>query len=171
MKSNFKIYQTCTSDIVRPPISSKIREYLEQFLSVNVLEPKKIIVGGKWTIILSMLFVEEGARYTLKDVYMAKGSRTVSAEATKIYEILLPLKCIQESKKPLLKTIELMYEAIKKFITTNYKKVTPELMDELWKKVDLEYLLSLPYPAPLAEQKYVGDKIKPDGTIELLQLL
>jgi hypothetical protein len=170
MKSYFKIYQTCTSDIVRPPISYKIREYFEKFLSDNVLEKKKIIIGGKWTIYLSMLFVEEGARYTLKEVYMAKGSRTISAEAVKLYEILIPLKCIQEAKNPLLETIELMYEAIKIFITTTYKKVTPELMDELWKEVDLEYLLSLPYPAPLAEQKYVGDKVKPDGTIELLQL-
>jgi hypothetical protein len=30
-------------------------------------------------------------------------------------------------------------------------------MDELWKLVDLDYLLSLPYPAPLAEQGYTED--------------
>lgn len=158
MKSYFKIHQTCTSDIARPPISYKTREYFEQFLSDAVFEKKKIIIGGKWTIFLSMLFVEEGARFTLRDVYMAKGARTISADAIKIYEILIPLICIQEAENPLLKTVELMYEAIKKFLTTTYKKVTPELMDELWKQVDLDYLLSLPYPALLADQKYVGDK-------------
>ena len=171
MKSYLKIYQTCTSDIIRPPISYKIREYFEQFLLQNVLEKKNIIVGGKWKVYLSMLFVEEGARYTLRDIYMAKSSRTISAENAKLYEILIPLKCIQETENPLLKTVELMYEAIKIFITTTFKKVTPELMNELWKQVDLNYLLSLPYPAPLAEQKYVGDKIKSDGTVEFLQLL
>lgn len=170
MKSYFKIYQTCTSNNLRPPISHKVRKYFEKFLIDNVLEKKKIIIGGKWTIGLSMLFVQEGARYTLRDIYMAKGSRTVSAEAIKIYEILIPLLCIQEAKEPLLKTVELMYDAIKKFVTITYKKITPEFMDELWSSVDLDYLFSLPYPAPLSEQKYVGDKEKPDGTIELFRL-
>ena len=89
-----------------------------------------------------------------------------SLEEIKIYEVLLPLVCIQEAENPLLKTIELMYEAIKIFFTTTYKKITPELMDELWKDVDLNYLLSLPYPASLAEQKYADDVLNKDGTIE-----
>jgi hypothetical protein len=50
-----------------------------------------------------------------------------------------------------------MYEAIAIFLTSTYKKVTSEFMNELCNNVDLEYLLSLPYPAPFKEQKYLSD--------------
>ena len=163
MKSYFNIFQASTSNDNRPPISHKVREYFIQFLSDNLLKRKKIIIGGKWEIILSILFTGEG-KYGPKGIFMPKNPRTISSESVKLYEIIIPSKLIQESDKPFLKTIELMYEAIKVFFTTTYKKITPEFMDELWKKVDLDYLLSLPYPAPLSQQKYVGDIEQPDGT-------
>lgn len=169
MKSYFRIYQTCTSDNIRPPISYKIREYFERFLTDNVLEKNKIIVDGKWNISLSLLFVDGGSRHTLREVYMAKGARTISSEKMKIYEILLPLTIIQEAEDPQLRTIELMYEAITVFLTSSYKKITVEFMNMLRDKIDMQYLLSLPYPAPFEEQKYLLDEQlfskQPDGTM------
>ena len=159
MKSYFEIKQSCTSYIFRPPISYKIREYLEKFVVENILDKRKIIQGGKWKVHLSMIFVESGQRHTLRHVFLGKGSRTVTAETVKIYEILIPLICIQESKTPLLATIELMYEALKIFFTQSYKSISSDFIGELWNQVDLDYLLSLPYPAPLKDQKYVGDEI------------
>ncbi|HEY5408670.1 MAG TPA: hypothetical protein VIJ92_16360 [Ginsengibacter sp.] len=169
MEAYFNIYQSCT-ETERPPISYKIRAYFEKFITENVLKKKKIIIGGRWKIILAIFFSGGGPKVLYKGIGFAKGSRTVSAENVKIYEVFILLKPIEDTKNPLLKTIELIYEAIKNFITTTYKKVNSELMDELWKQVDLDYLLSLPYPAPLSEQKYVGDRIRPEGTVELFQL-
>jgi len=166
MQSYFIIYQSCTEK-ERPPISYKIREYFEEFVTENVLKKKKIIIGGRWKIILAIFFSGGGSKVLYKEIGFAKGSRTVSAESVKIYEAFILLKPIKDAPDPLLKTIELIYEAIKVFLTTTYKKVSLELMDALWNEVDLDYLLSLPYPAPLAEQKYVGDRIKPEGAIEL----
>jgi hypothetical protein len=91
-------------------------------------------------------------------VYMAKGVRTINPDKVKLYEVLLPLINIQEAENPLLKTIELMYEAITIFLTSTYKKITVEYMRELWEKLDMKYLLSLPYPASFKEQKYLDDK-------------
>jgi len=65
---------------------------------------------------------------------------------------------IEESDAPLIKTIELIYEAIKVFLVDTYKKITPEFMDMVWESVDVEYLRSLPYPAPFEDQKYVEDE-------------
>jgi hypothetical protein len=82
---------------------------------------------------------------------------TVGADNVKFYPIQIPLKEIKESDAPLLKTIELLYEGIKLFFVKNFKKIDEKFMDDLWLKVDLNYLLSLPYPAELKDQKYVGD--------------
>lgn len=64
-----------------------------------------------------------------------------------------------------------MYEAIKLFFTRTYKKISPEFMDELWNQINLDYLLSLSYPAPFAEQRYFLDDqkymVEPDGTVRL----
>jgi hypothetical protein len=93
---------------------------------------------------------------------LPKGSRTICAEAVKMYEVHIPLKCIQDSPNPLLKTIELIYEAIKIFLIATYKKIKPEFLDELWKFVDLDYLVSLPYPAPFSDRNISGINIYND---------
>lgn len=129
----------------------------------------RIISDTKWNICLSILFVEEGARSASTAVYLAKSGRTISAERVKIYQVLIPLKSILESDDHFLKTITLMYEALTLFFTSTYRKITQHFMQELWAKVDLDYLRSLPYPAPLEEQQYVGDRIGDDGSVEFLK--
>jgi hypothetical protein len=149
MNSDFNIYQT-GAEAERPPISFKVREYFEKFIAENVVSKKKIIVGGKWNISLAMHFSVDGPKVFFKGVALAKGARTVTSENVKIYETVILMEPIKESDNAFLKTIELMYEALKLFFTRTYKKITPGYMDELWKKVDVDYLLSLPYPAELS---------------------
>lgn len=164
MDTYFKILLSCDSYKKRPQISYKIREYLAKFITENLLKEKKLVVGGKWKINLGLIFLTEG-KYGPKYIKMANSPRTIRSDGIKLYEIVIPLKLIEESDKQLLKTIELIYESLKIFFTTTFKKITPEFMDELWKKIDLDYLLCLPYPAPLEEQKYVGDVELPGGAI------
>jgi hypothetical protein len=165
MVGYFSISQGYTTNY-RPPISCKIREYFEQFISENILQRKKIITGGKWHINLTIYFVGEGRLGLPKVIKMDKSPRVIRDESIKLYEIFVPVRPIQESDDPLLKTIELMYEAITIFFTTTYRKITNEFMTDLWRKVDLKYLFSLPYPAPMKDQKYSGDVIQPDGSIK-----
>ena len=168
MESYFKISQvSAVGD--RIPVSFRVREYFEEFSKENILIPKKLIIDSKWNVLLGIIFMSEGKRGP-KGIFMAKGGpRSVSENKVKLYEIIIPIRPIQESERPLLKTIQMIYESLKLFFTRTYKKVTPEFMDELWSKVDLGYLLSLPYPAPLNEQKYVGDKEHPDGTVTVIE--
>lgn len=82
-------------------------------------------------------------------------------ESIKMYEALIPLEILSESDNYLLDVIELIYKCICIFLDTTYKKITMEQMNKLWEQVDLEYLISLPYPAPFNDQKYVGDNLGP----------
>lgn len=170
MGSNFKIYQ-CAIGEARPPISYKICEYFEQFVKENILERKKIIIGGSWNIHLTINFLTTGPKVLFNGVALGNGATTVKSEAVKLYSALILIEPIQEAENPLLKTVELMYEAIKLFFTKTYKKISREFMDELWNQIDVNYLLSLPYPAPFAEQRYFMDDqkytVEPDGTIRL----
>ena len=158
MEKYFLIHQL--GDIAtRPPTSCQVKEYFEEFILENVLIKKKIAVGGKWQIMFTIHFQEKGTKTTFDDVAIAKGCRTVAAESVKLYESVILVNAIRSYEDPYLGTIELMYKAIKLFLTAAYKKVTSEFMDELWNQVDLNYLLSLPYPAPFSEQKYLNDEL------------
>jgi hypothetical protein len=78
---------------------------------------------------------------------------------------MIPEKLITESENKYEAIIKLMYEAISIFLTTTYKKVSNEFMNELWHRVDLKYLLTLPYPAKVKDQKYLTDVLDDKGNI------
>lgn len=78
---------------------------------------------------------------------------------------MIPEKLINDSENKYERTIELMYAAISIFLTTTYKKVSKEFMDDLWELVDKKYLLSLPYPAAIKDQKYLTDILDDSGNI------
>ena len=165
MSRQFEIVQSSLSFTDRPPISHKVREYFEVFIMEEILTPKKILITTNWQIHLVLTFSPEAPRYKADSIFMPKTSTTVKSERTKIYDVLIPKKIIDQSDQPYLRTIELMWEAITLFFTRTYKKVTQAEMDALWQKADLDYLLSLPYPAPIAEQKYLADVVTSDGRV------
>lgn len=165
MNSKFTIGQISTTFSGRPPISSKVREYFECFLSEQLLKKKDIIVNSKWNVHLRLTFMQEGARYKSDYLFLGKSATTLSCEMLKIYEILIPLKLLNDVDDKYKKILELIYEALTIFFTANYKSVKPLDMEELWKIVDFKYLLSLPYPASLVNQKYATDMINEKGEI------
>ena len=160
------IFQSATSMTERPQISYRVREYLESFVVENLLKERKIIPESKWRIDLVLVFQRETIRYTSTHLTLGARPTTVTVENVKIYEVLIPMKLIQESSHPYLRTIELMWEAITLFFTKNYKKISPGGMSELWKKINLDFLLSLPYPAPLIDQKYITDTVTDQGEVK-----
>ncbi len=165
MSAVLKIIHDSTSFTNRPPISYKVIEYIEKQVSENLLKSRNIIVNGSWDIHLILTFCEETERYKSEYLFLAKSPRTVAVNKIKIYEVLIPMKLIVNSREPYKKTIELIFEAVKTFLTTNYKKINANDLDKLWEKIDKEYLLSLPYPAPREDQKYLTDVILPNGEV------
>jgi len=82
---------------------------------------------------------------------------TVAEEKLTFYPVSINLEDVYKNDTPLENIISLYYQVISLFILSNYKNITREYMLELKKKLDWDYLLSLPYPAPFPEQKYVAD--------------
>jgi hypothetical protein len=145
----------------RPPISQKVRTYFETFVETHVLVPHKIVIGGKWKIWFHIFFSESGPFVLFNNVALADGGpRTITSDGVKMYTGLILIDDIQTSATPYLTTIEKLYEVITLFFTTHYKKVKPAFMNGLWEKVDLDYLQSLPYPAPYEEQQYFTDQFR-----------
>lgn len=155
MTNVFLIKLSCNSYIDRPPISYKAIEYLQEFIVKNLLTPKKVIVGTKWKIWLSACFVKP-SNYGPKGLHLYKPF-TVSSDHVKIYPIDIPLIEIQSSNNAFKKTVDLLLDAIELFLTDNYKKMTQQTISEEYKKIDWEYILSIPYPAEVSEQRYIGD--------------
>ena len=166
MNKHFTLTQSATTMDERPQISYRVREYLEDFIAETLLKEKKIILGGKWRIDLVLAFQRETIRYTSTQLALGARPTTVTGENVKIYEVLIPTRLINESTHPYVRTIELMWEAIALFFTENYKKVNQGDMSELWNKIDLDFLLSLPYPAPLIDQKYLTDIVTDQGEVK-----
>src|SRR5690349_16948639 len=109
MKSYFDIWVS-GSTLDRPPISSKVREYLVEFVVENVLREKKIILESNWNVVLVMHFLDEGARYTTIDIILGNGGpRTIKSDRIKMYDAILPIKRIRVSPDPYPATIEMMY--------------------------------------------------------------
>lgn len=166
MGKKIQIVQSSTNTIdLRPPISWKVRDYLEDFIIENVLMEKQIVVSSQWTIHLHCFFCKPSPRFNYDYVHFYAKPQTVKENMVKIYEIMIPEKLINESKNKYEKTIELMYDAISIFLTATYKKVSKEFMNELWQQVDMKYLLALPYPAKVKDQKYLTDLTDEKGNI------
>jgi hypothetical protein len=98
MESNFHILLSATRK-ERPPVSYKVREYFEQFVTENILKRKKIIIGGSWTIRLTIYFLTKGPKVRFKGVALSKGATTVTREATKLYGVLILIEPIMKSPR------------------------------------------------------------------------
>ena len=158
-RQKFTIIQTAALDVnERPPIPFVVRDYLEKFFIREVLEPKRLILNGKWNIQLVLYFVGKG-KFGPESIFLAKGFRTVSSEEVRMYEAALPTHLIN-SIDPYLGTIRLMYDAVGVFLITTFKSVSKDYIEALWPKVDVGYLRTFEYPAAFADQHYIEDRLK-----------
>jgi hypothetical protein len=142
--------------IPRPAFSCKIREHLEELIYQKILLPCKIIIGGKFEIWLHLSFADY---YTLENdrVFVAYKPTTFMKEQIKTYFTSLNYAIILQSSNRRLTYIQLIVEALELFFNRFYKKVKQEDLERFKAKIDYDYLMALPYPAPFEEQQYVMD--------------
>lgn len=151
----FQILLSSTSLEERPPLSEKVRDYLEFFFSKELQNSK--IGKSQWKSVLSILYVS-GGNHKLINTVVADASRTITSETTKLYEIHIPLSLINKSEDQHRKSIEVLLDAIFLFCK-RFSKLKDAQIQEISNKVDWAYLLSLPYPAFREEQGYLEDRI------------
>jgi hypothetical protein len=154
MESTFTISLICPAGN-RPPISHKVTDYLVQFIREEILVPRQIILQEEWNVELAMMFMPKDEFGPHKiDIYEPDIYDDVKV---KTYPIAIPLDTILQSDEPYRKTIESMYEGLFLYFTAFHKSIHAHFMQDLWEKINFEYLFSLPYPADITEQQYIGD--------------
>ncbi|GEO09682.1 hypothetical protein [Segetibacter aerophilus] len=154
MIKQFLIKKVC-SEANRPPYSYKVEEYFEEFVHNYILQPFNIILNEKWKVLLSiMLFKKDDNSPQGVNIYEAS---LVEEELIKYYPVAITLDDIYANDKPMENIVGLYYKIISLFFLSNYPGISQQYMLDLKEKLDWEYLLSLTYPAPYSEQKYVGD--------------
>ncbi|MBL7718162.1 MAG: hypothetical protein JNL72_04940 [Flavipsychrobacter sp.] len=140
------------------PISVKVNDYLEDFIRINILEPKKIIVNAKMSVVLVMLLKDDEPGYREMEVVDILKPRKVKEENIKLFWYILPLTRINESKNELHKLVQLTIQAVKMFFTEYYHKADKQFLENVFNRIDYSYLSSIKYPAAISEQEkaYMG---------------
>ena len=153
MNKQFSIKKICTEEN-RPPYSSKIEEYFEDFVTDNILKPFNIIINDEWKIILSvMIFKKEPESPEGVSIYEPD---TIEEGKVMFYPVGINLEDIYKSEEHIVNIVGLYFQIISLFFLSNYKNIAREYMVNLMEKIDWDYLFSIPYPAPVEEQGYVG---------------
>jgi hypothetical protein len=139
----------------KPPYSYKVDEYFEEFVRENIIEPFNIIREDDWKILLSvMMFKKDEESPEGVSIYPAE---TIEEEKIRYYPIAINIEDVYANNTPMENIVGIYYQIISLFFISNCEGISEEFMLELKKKLDWDYLLSLPYPVPIDEQKYVGD--------------
>lgn len=154
MTKQFLIKKVCNEQN-RPPYSYKVDEYFEDFVETFILRPFNIIIDSNWTVLLSvMIFKKDANSPAGVNIYEPS---IIEEEMIKYYPVAINMEDIYVNDEPLENIISLYFQIISLFFLSNYKEISKEYMLDLKEKLDWDYLLSLPYPAPFFDQKYVGD--------------
>jgi hypothetical protein len=169
MNNKFSIVFSCTSKDIRnrPPLSHKVREYYSDFLAEKLFKNLEANIKNEWCVELVVAFMEGGPRFDKSEIVLGRTAKKVTSEKIKIYEAIVPLKLVQVQNDGFDGIVDILQQCLDIFVVNTYKKITKEMMNNIWMQIDHDYLRSLPYPAPLSEQQYVGDIRRSDGSIEI----
>jgi hypothetical protein len=141
----------------RPPYSYKVEEYFEDFVHENILKPFDIIVNDEWKTILSVMLLKKDEQ-SLEGINFYE-PEMIEDEKVKFYPVTIYIEDVYENDKPVENIVSLYFQIISIFFLSYYKRIEPEYMMEMKEKIDWDHLLAIPYPAPVKEQKYVGDNL------------
>ena len=151
--NQFSIKKICIEED-RPPYSQQIDRYFEQFVVDNILKPYHIILNEDWKVILTIMIFKkeedspEGVSFYEPDI--------IEEDKIKVYPVAINLEDIYKNEEHVVNVIGLYFQIISLFFLSNYKLISMEYMMELKEKIDWEYLLALPFPAPIEEQGYIS---------------
>lgn len=156
MSKQFFIKKICKQDI-RPAHHHAIEVYFEDFVHEHILTPYNIIIDTHWCIVLSVMFFTK-TESGLDGINIFEPS-AIDEKAITYYPVTISYEQIFKDNHVVENLISLYYQVISLFFINNYKSIPADALLVLKDKIDWDYLLSLPYPAAYAVQKYVGDDI------------
>ncbi|KGO78609.1 hypothetical protein Q763_17640 [Flavobacterium beibuense F44-8] len=153
---NFKmdlLYHKANFDL-RPKVSYKLKEYIEDFFVKALFTEKKIIVNSKFSTLLQVSFFIDK-----KEEYIVCLPCTVYKDMNiKAFPIMVSyIDKFHESKNVNLDFANMLFDVVSEFLLSNYKKIKFEDLKSLREEIDKDYLSKIIYPAPFNEQCFIGD--------------
>lgn len=151
-KFKINILYSKNNSIPKPEVSFKLINYIEEFFIKNVFEPKKIILNAKTNILLQItIFTDHDLTYIKSLPFSIYKNENIKA-----FPIMICIKDrISKTNDINVEFAMILYEAITEFLATHFKKVCKEELETLKIKLDINYLSSIIYPAPLIQQNFV----------------
>jgi hypothetical protein len=150
----------------RPRVSSKISEYVLDFIDREILKPNRILQSDKYlfSFTLSFSFQIPTRKINYNSPYITdnrkfsthKGFTTFDKTTKKAFLDVSAID-INENILPS-EYAKIVYTMFADFLIRNYKKLKKETFDNLIEKMDFDDINSHQHPAPFDEQKYVLDE-------------
>lgn len=135
----------------RPPVSHKVREYLEELIHTHLLVPNKLVVNQKWNIVLGIYFVDDEEEIVILPV------NTFADISVKSATVFIPNRKNGSSLNYMEYYVAALLDVVRLFLTRNYKTFHDELMANVTSAINRKHIDSIPFPATFDEQLYVGD--------------
>lgn len=135
----------------RPPVSHKVREYLEELIHTHLLVPNKLVVNQKWNIVLGIYFVDDEEEIVILPV------NTFADISVKSATVFIPNRKNGSSLDYMEYYVSALLDVVRLFLTRNYKTFHADLMANVTSAINWKHINSFLFPAPFEEQLYVGD--------------
>jgi hypothetical protein len=151
LSTTFQIKKIC-NEPDRPPYSHQVDRYFEQFVLDNIITPLHLQTGN---VLLSiMLLSKQDVQGDGISIYKPS---SIPEERLTFYPVSIILDEVYNGDSVMENMISLYFQVICLFFRNYFPTVTSEFLLGLKDKLDWDFLLSLPYPAPFEDQQYVGD--------------
>jgi hypothetical protein len=83
----------------------------------------------------------------------------IAEEQLTFYPASIILEDVYAGDNVMENIVSLYFQVICLFFRNYFPEVTSEFLFDLKDKIDWDFLLSLPYPAPFEDQQYIGDDL------------
>lgn len=136
-------------------ISPEVIHYLQCKVIDNIITKHKVSLGNKFTYIFSV--------YVTNSNFPKDQERISIFERTsgnkKLCGSVVSRDFINEKEELNKEIIQCLLESIKQFFTLKFKTFNQEIFNDFITNIDLNYLLSLPFPTALSEDNIISDTV------------
>jgi hypothetical protein len=123
-------------------ISKRSVDYLIEYICVNVLSAKNIIINDKYYWYF-LFFITTPSRYGPQGIWVANLRKSGNGKSLLL---MVPFDVIVSSDNQSVTFLMLLYKALGLFLQRQFKRISGEFLDEVWSKIDFEYIESIVVP-------------------------
>jgi uncharacterized membrane protein len=149
----------------RPRVDYRISEYVFEYINKSILELKKIMQTGNYSICFSFHSYFKSLKFFEDNIYNTENTKysfhLYTNTVNKVKYKVIFLGCCSNEWNENIKPKEYanaVYDMVGSFLVKKYKKITKEIMDKNKIGMDYKTIEKYKYPALFIDQKYLNDE-------------